>query len=266
MVIIRCEPERRRRARRSLCTDLSTAPIRDREHRVWRCANDGRDSLLPRELSSALSWKGPWRCCSAQLSQACMPHVAVGEPGDLGCKLVHHLVEHRAVKHGVRTACGVAGIDASLTGANDLRAQNVGARHRLARQQRTGAHLPCLPNSGIAVACSPYAGVLYALVKPPPCPPERTRAATCGARGAAGRRVTVVARAIVTVTANNGTIWLSREVARSTSDFVGLPKLDYTRSILVCYKPLYFNRKSGGLKHHHEPRARLDGPARGSSR
>ena len=61
-----------------------------------------------------------------------MPHVAVGEPGDLGCKLVHHLVEHRAVKHGVRTACGVAGIDASLTGANDLRAQNVGARHRLA--------------------------------------------------------------------------------------------------------------------------------------
>ena len=83
MVIIRCEPERRRRARRSLCTDLSTAPIQDREHRARRCANDGRDSLLPRELSSALSWKGPWRCCSAQLSQACMPHVAVGEPGDL---------------------------------------------------------------------------------------------------------------------------------------------------------------------------------------
>ena len=86
----------------------------------------------------------------------------------------------------------------------------------LARQQRTGAHLPCLPYSGSAVACSPYAGVLYALVKPPPCPPERTRAATCGARGAAGRRVTVVARAIVTVTVKNGTILLSREVARFT--------------------------------------------------
>ena len=27
----------------------------------------------------------------------------------------------------------------------------------------------------------------------------------------------------------------------------------------MCDKPLYFNRKSGGLKHHHEPRARLHG-------
>ena len=26
----------------------------------------------------------------------------------------------------------------------------------------------------------------------------------------------------------------------------------------MCYRPLYFNRKSGGLKHHHEPGARLD--------